>query len=347
MRNVTIKDIARQLNVSTTTVSNALNDKPGVGKHVKKKIIKTAGEMGYHPNYFAKGLVSRKSHSIGLTISNISDPFSAELARGAFDRADELGYTVMLFNTGYDLTSETRAIEIMQANGIDGILLSTVLKNDPNIDLLDKIKTPYVLVNRLILNPKKTSRIDSVSMDTYGGFYDATRHICRLGHTDIAMIAGDMKASTGITLTNGAMDALTDYGLTIKPEKFIKCGFSRTRAYRAAKKLLCSGKRPTAILIQGDNMALGVREAAFETGIKIPEDLAIVGYDDISIASLAGIELTTVWHDTYQMGANGVQLLVDKIKSEDHKGVSSKMVMESKLVIRKTCGYHSGGYIKD
>ena len=346
MDKVTIKDIARKYNVSTTTVSNALNGKPGIGEAARQEIIKLAKKMGYQPNYFARGLVSKQSFAIGLTISNISDPFSSELARGAFDKANELGYTLMLFNTNYDLTHETKSIEMLNAKGVDGIILCTVLQDDPNIDLLDKMKMPYVLANRMILNPKKANRIDSVTVDNYGGFYEAAKHLCCMGHTNIVMMTGDLQASTAITLTNGAMDAFNEYGVNMPMERIIECGFVREKAYEAAKAVLSSKKRPTAILVQGDNMALGVREAAYEYGLKIPEDLALVGCDDISVASLAGIELTTVRQNTYKIGATGVQLLIDKIKGEDQSGISRKIVMESELVIRKTCGFHLNGYVR-
>ena len=346
MSKVTIIDLARNLKVSTTTISNALNGKSGVGKTAREKIVQMANEMGYQPNYFAKGLVSKHSYAIGLTIANIADPFSAELARGVYEKANELGYTMMLFNTNYNLENETKSIEILKSKGVDGMILSTVIQDDPNIDSLNKELMPYVLANRLILNPKKSSRIDSVSADAYGGFYKAAKHLCRLGHKNIAMIAGDMDVSTAIALTQGANDAFVEYGVTVPPDLFMECGFLREKAYKAAKEIFSKKNRPTAILIQGDNMAIGVREAAYEIGIKIPEDIAIVGLDDIGISSLAGIELTTVSQNQYKMGATAVQLLVKKIKGEDDSGISSKIVFESDLIIRKTCGFHQKGYVK-
>jgi LacI family transcriptional regulator len=346
MSKITIKDLARHFEVSTTTISNALNGKPGVGKAARKKIIQMAKTMGYQPNYFARGLVSRQSYAIGLTIANIADPFSAELARGVYEKANELGYTMMLFNTNYNIENETKSINILKSKGVDGMILSTVTQDDPNIDSLDEVLMPYVLLNRLILNPKKASRIDSVSADAYGGFYKAARHLCRLGHKNMAMIAGDMDVSTAIALTQGANDAFAEYGVSVPPDLFVECGFSREKAYTAAKTILSRKNRPTAILIQGDNMAIGVREAAYEMGIKIPEDIAIVGLDDIDISSLAGIELTTVSQNQYKMGATAVQLLVKKIKGEEDSGVSSKIVLESDLIIRKTCGFHQKGYVK-
>lgn len=343
---MTIKDLARKAEVSTTTVSNALNGKPGVGEAVRQAILSMADEMGYQPNYFARGLVGRQSYALGLTISNISDPYSSELARGAYDKAQELGYTLMLFNTNYELANETKSLEMLAAKGVDGILLATVLKDDPNIETLEAAGIPFVLASRLILNPKKANHIDSVTTDTWGGFYEAARHLCRLGYTDIAMIAGDMEVSNSINLTDGAMTALKEFEITIPSEWFLDCGYSRERAYHAAGKLIDSGKRPRAFLVQGDNMALGVREAIYKAGLRIPEDMAIVGYDDISISALAGVELTTVYQNTYKMGSTGIQMLVDKIAGGRHTDSSSKIVMPTRLVVRKSCGYQLKGYVR-
>ena len=345
MTKITIKDIAKQLNVSTTTVSNALNDKPGVGKVVKGKIVSMAREMGYQPNYFAKGLVSRKSLTIGLIVSSIADPFYPELALGVQEKANELGYTMMLFNTNHKIENETRIIGMLTSRGVDGIILSTALQDDPNIDLLNEMQMPYVLINRLILDPRKTSQIDSVSLDNYGGSHKAATHLYRLGHKKIGIIAGNMKSSTAILRTEGAKDALAEFGINIRPDLFVECGYSKTVAYQAAQKILARKNKPTAFLIQGDNMALGVREAAFEVGLKIPEDLAIIGFDDISISSLAGIELTTVSQNQYNMGLTGAELLINKIKDQNRSGLSNKIVMEAELIIRNTCGFTQKGYV--
>ena len=345
MTQITIKDIARQLNVSTTTVSNALNDKPGVGKVVKGNIVQMAREMGYQPNYFAKGLVSSQSLAIGLIVSSIADPFYPELALGVQEKANELGYTMMLFNTNHKIENETRIIKMLKSRGADGIILSTALQDDPNIGLLNEMQMPYVLVNRVILNPKKTSQIDSVSLDNYGGSHKAASHLARLGHKKIAIIAGNMKASTAILRTEGAKDAFAEFGIHIKPDLFVECGYSKNIAYQAAQKILARKNRPTGFLTQGDNMALGVREAAFEAGLKIPKDLAIIGFDDISISSLAGIELTTVSQNQYNMGMTGAELLINKIKDQNRSGISNKIVMEAELIIRNTCGFRRKGYV--
>ena len=346
MGKVTISDIAKRFNVSTTTISNALNNKPGVGKKTREKIVQFAKELDYYPNYFAKGLVANQSFAIGLIVTNFSDPYYHELALGVQSKVDEQGYSMMLFNTNHSIKNEKRIIEMLEARGADGIILSTVAQDDPNIDLLNEIDVPYVLVSRLILNPRKFSGINSVSADNYGGAYKAASHLCRLGHTKIAVIAGDMQSSTAIMRAEGAKDAFTEFDITIQPDLFVECGYSKTRAYEAAKDILARQDRPTAFLTHGDNMALGVREVAYENGLRIPEDLAIIGFDDISFSSLAGIELTTVSQSQYIMGQTGAELLLDKIKNKPKPGISNNIVLEAELIIRKSCGYALKGYVR-
>lgn len=345
MNKVTIKDIARKLGVSATTVSNALNDKPGVGKNARKKIQNLAKKMGYQPNYFAKGLVSRQSYAIGLVITNIADPFYPELALGIQEKATESGYTMMLFNTEHSLETERKTIEMLKAKGVDGIILSTVHQDDPNISLLEELEIPFVLVNRLILNPMKATQIDSVSLDNYGGSFKAAVHLCRMGHTKIAIIAGDLNSSTAIMRTKGAEDAFKKYDIELRKEWLIEGGYSKDNAYLAAQELLARPDRPTAILAQDDNMALGVREAAFEAGLKIPEDLALIGFNDIDISALTGIELTTVTQNQHSMGITCAELLINKLQHMSPKGVTNNIVMETELVVRNSCGYHLKGYV--
>jgi LacI family transcriptional regulator len=340
MSKVTIKDIARQLQVSATTVSNALNAKPGVGETVRNKIIQLAKEMGYQPNYFAKGLVSRQSYAIALVITNIADPFYPQLALGVQERAGASGYSTMLFNTDHSIENEKRIIQMLGSKGVDGVILSTVQQDDPNIDLLEDLGLPFVLVNRLILNPKKASQIDSVSLDNYGGSYKAAAHLCQLGHTKIALIAGDMESSTAIMRTQGAKDAFSEFGVTIPPEWFVVCGYTKEKAFEATRHILSRKEKPTAFLAQDDNMALGVREAAFASGFRIPEDLALIGFNNISVSSLTGIELTTVRQDQHAMGMTSAEMLINKLQRSVHPGISNTIVVETELVIRKSCGYH-------
>ncbi len=346
MGKVTISDIAKRFKVSTTTISNALNNKPGVGEETRGKIVQFAKEFGYQPNYFAKGLVAKQSFTIGLIVTNFSDPYYHEIALGVQAEVDKQNYTMMLFNTDSSIENEKKIIEMLIARGVDGIILSTVLQDDPNIDLLNEMEIPYVLISRLILDPIKSSGINSVTSDNYGGAYKAANHLCRLGHTKIATFAGDMRSSTAILRTKGATDAFAEFDITIPPQLFIECGYSKKRAYSAAKEVLTQKERPTAVLSHGDTIALGVREFAYKNGLRIPEDLALVGFDDISFSSLAGVELTTVSQNQFTMGQMGTELLFERINNKKKSISCNNIMLASELIVRKSCGFSLTGYVK-
>lgn len=340
---VTIKQIARLANVSPTAVSMALNNRKGVSKKTRERILQIAKKLNYTPNYAARSLSGKRSHSLGLLISNIADPFYSELVKGVEEKANTLGYNIILSNTANNVIKEKHYVSTFVSKGVDGIIFSTVTVDDPNIDWLIEGQFPFVILNRLPLNHPFIDRMDSVALNDYSGSYKAIEHLYKLGHDQIAIIAGLMQVSTGIGRTNGAKQAMSDYGLKLNPRFFIECHYSQEQAFQAARRLLGLKKAPTAFFAEGDNMALGVREAVLSAGLKIPEDIAIVGYDNIDVSALTGIELTTINAKTYEMGAMAAEILINKIE-EDTPSMVSKIVLDAELVIRKSCGYSLYGY---
>ena len=338
----TIKDIAKAANVSATAVSMALNNRDGVSKRTRDKIARIAKELNYVPNYAAISLVSNHSCTIGVIVPDIADPFYPELAKGVEEKANILGYNMILCNTGRDLKKEKQCIDSLVSKGVDGIIFATMVMDDPNIDPLLNDKFPFVAINRIPVNHPAIDKIDYVIIDSYTGGYKVVEHFYRLGHDRIAIIAGNMKASTAIARTEGAKKAMADYGLKFDPRLFIECKYSPKLARQAAIRILGMKNPPTAVFAQDDNMALGVREAVLSIGLKIPEDVAIVGFDDINMSALTGIELTTISQRKYEMGIMAAKILIDKIK-KDAPSMVNKVVLDAELVIRKSCGYHLKG----
>ena len=321
----------------------AINNRPGVSKKKRNQILRIAKDLNYKPNYVAKSLISKRSNTIGLIVTNIADPFYPELAKGIEEKANESGYNLLLCNTNRSLEAEKQSIDMLQSRGVDGIILTTVTKNDPHIKALADERFPFVLINRLSLEPCLANKMDYVVIDNFTGGYVGAEHFYKLGHDRIAIIAGASNTSTAIQRTEGAMKAFTDYGLLPDPALLAECGYMRKPAFQAAKQLLAMKNPPTAFFAQDDNMAIGVREAVLESGLRIPEDIALIGFDDIDMASLTGVELTTISQTKYEMGVMGVKILVDKIEKVTPNMVN-KVVLEAKLIIRKTCGYHLYGY---
>lgn len=272
----------------------ALKHHPKISQQTRDRIAVIAEELRYYPNYVARSLVSKKSKTLGLIITSILNPFYPELAKGIEDKAMALGYNIILCSTNYNPRLQKPFIDLLRSKGVDGIIFTSVEINDPDIDPLLDDTFPFVLVNRRIINHVLEKKIDSVVLNNFSGGYMAVQHLQKLGHRRIAIIAGSFVISTAMERTEGAKKAVIDSGLTIEPGLIIECHFSKEKAYEATRSLLAHELPPTAIFAQNDYMALGVREAVFDAGLRIPEDIALIGFDDIAASALRGIELTTI-----------------------------------------------------
>ncbi len=343
---VTIKDIARLANVTPATVSMALNNRPRIGAETRQRIHAIARELGYQPDFIARSLRHRHTNTIGLMIKNIADPFYPQIAWGIGQAAQARGYNLILCNVGDNMVDKATTLQILRGRSVDGIVSTVILDQDPYLETVVAERLPFVAVVRTLRSSPLAEMIDSVTLDNYTGGYQAIEHLYRLGHDRIALIAGSLEASTAADRTRGAQQALKDLGIEMPSGLLVDCRFSRERATEAAHRLMERKEPPTAIFAQDDNMAFGVREAVFARGLRIPEDVALVGFDDVDVAGLAGIDLTTINQKIYEMGALGVNVLLDKIEGRGPPRVQ-KIVLESTLIIRKSCGYQQKGYVRD
>jgi LacI family transcriptional regulator, galactose operon repressor len=341
-----IKDIARIAKVSPTTVSMAINNRPRISEKTRSRILQIAKDLSYQPDFIARSLKNKTSYTLGLFIKDIADPFYPELAKGIGERANELGYSVILCNVNDDSKLIGQYLSVIRSKGVDGIIFTTMLRNDPYVTSLLEESFPFVTVVRTVTKYPLSNRIDSVELDNFSGGYQAVTHLCKLGHDRIGIIAGGLKTSTAVKRTEGAKAALEKYGIEIDKTLIAECHYSRKAACQAAERFLKTERPPTAIFAQDDNMALGVREAILSAGKKIPEDIALVGFDDIDVSALRGIELTTINQKKTEMGALSVEILVRKIE-EKNPSVVSKIVLQPELIIRKSCGFYLGGYRAD
>lgn len=344
---VTIKDIAQVAKVSATAVSMALNNRSGVSKRTRQRIQRIAKKLEYHPNFVAKSLISKRSHTIGLIINNIADPFYPELALGVEKKAAEFGYSLLVSNIGGSLEKEKQSLATLRGRGVDGVIIATATIDDPNIKALADDRFPFVLVNRFSLDPALRNKMDYVVLDNYACGYKAVEHLYRLGHDRIAILTGLLKVSTASMRTKAAIQALNDLGMDTDSKLIVECDYVPENAYRAAKRLLETNNRPTAFFAQDDYMAIAVREAIFTQNLRVPEDVALVGVDNIEMASISGVDLTTVSQNIYQMGTTGTDILIRKIeRAALDSEMINQVIMEPKLILRRSCGYHEKGYVR-
>lgn len=328
---VTIKDIAREANVSVTTVSRVLNKKPDVSDDTKKEILKIIDELGYKPNGIARGLVLNKTYTIGLVVPDISNPYFPQVAKGVEKKAKELGYSVIFCDTDNDKEEEKKAIELLKNRRVDGIVLSLSMINKSELNKLQQENFPVVQIDREVpgLN------YPTVIIDNNESAFKATKYLIQLGHTQIAHITGDLDTKTGQDRLVGFKRALKKFNIYQKEKWILEGDYSKESGFNLMKQLLESKERPTAVFAANDLMALGAYEAIFNYDLEIPEDISIIGHDDIDVASIIRPELTTMAQPKYKLGQEAARTLIEEIENNKVEN-KRRILLKSQLIIRNS-----------
>lgn len=329
---ITIKDIAKEANVSYATVSRALSGHPEISEGTKAKIRTLAKEMGYTPNAIAKGLVTKNTQTIGLIIPDITNPFFPEVAQGIEECASNYGYQVFLCNSNWDIEKEKNYLMKLCSSRVDGIVIAPVSDNISHIlDVSRNLPLVFAAYNPMSEN------CNYVVTDDFKSSEMAVNYLARLGHTKIAYVGGPKGNSTNIGRINGFNAAMGKNNISIN-ENYIKYGqFKQINGYELTNELLINNYQlPTAIIAGNDIIALGVIQAIEDFGLKVPKDISVIGFDDISYASLHKIELTTVYQPKNEIGQLCTELLIEKIKCTENKEPKYN-ILEPKIIIRKTC----------
>ncbi|KUO75921.1 MAG: hypothetical protein APF77_17220 [Clostridia bacterium BRH_c25] len=326
---VTIKDIAKKIGISYATVSRALNNRAGVNAETREIVLEAAREMGYQPNAIARGLVMKYTNTIALIIPDITNPFFPEIVRSVEDAANEQGYNIFLCNTNWDIEKEQAYLKLLQEKRVDGIILKPASDSEEND--FGNITVPLVLLDR-------TSQNDSYSCievdDKRGGFL-ATKHLIESGYKRIAFIGGKPDSYTDAQRKEGYKQALGRYKYEIDETIIINGSFKTRSGYEIMNDLIKSGNIPDAVFAGNDVIALGVMQSAGENGLKMPEELGIVGFDDIDYAKLPQIQLTTIAQPKYQIGKRAVELLLKEINEKENQK-SKIVILEPELIVRST-----------
>ncbi|MCL2865455.1 MAG: LacI family transcriptional regulator [Lachnospiraceae bacterium] len=337
MKKYTIADVARELGVSRATVSRAMNGKPGVGKKLREEILKYIAVVDYKPNNLAKALSGGKTNFIGLILGDIRNPFYSELAFHVQRKLNSEGYVVIILNSEFDEKRELSYVQMAIRLNFAGVILLTA-QNGGLEEMLTEENIAVVLINRFW--PGFTG--SSVISDNFKAGYIATMHLLELGHTNIGFISGHANSLASHNRHIGYVQAMNNLGLKTDHLYHQSSDLKMETGYQIGQKFMALPKkeRPSAIVIINDMTALGFMSAIKEQGGCIPEDLSIVSFDDISIASVQGIDLTTVSHDTTNMSLKAANLIKESIENPAHK--IEQIIINPKLKIRKTTRpYHS------
>jgi LacI family transcriptional regulator len=304
---VTIKDIAKKANVSITTVSRVLNKEEGVGDETRARILKIIEESGYRPNAVARGLVTKKTNTLGLILPDISNPFFPDIVRGAEDASNKYGYNIILCNTDDSLEKEKTCINILKEKCVDGIMYtSTIQTHTEHIKNLTDGNIPYVLLDRYFNDKSKPI----VYTDGKLGMYKMATYLLENGHRKIAYISGPKESITAGMRFQGYLKALDSYGIELN-KKLVRYGdYKMKSGIECAKELLNFRNEFTAIICENDLMAVGALEVLNNMKIKVPDEVSITGFDNIFLSNVTFPKLTTVAQPTYDLGFKAAELLI-------------------------------------
>ena len=329
---VTISDVAKKANVSRATVSHVINNTRYVAEETRQRVEETIEELGYRPNVLARSLRLGQTHTLGLILPDSSNTFFSEIGRGIEIAAFESGYNVILCNSDEDPQKEKLYIDILTKKRVDGIILVSTCSHTDVLRSLEKLQTPIVLLDRDLTDLD----LDTVLTDNKAGGLMATQHLISLGHQRIACIAGPSSTSPSAQRLIGYKQALSEAGIPFD-ESLVKSGdFGALSGLTMGNELLSLPEPPTAIFACNDTMAIGVLRAATEKGLHVPDDLAVIGFDDIELASYTNPPLTTIAQPKFEMGSKTAQFLIQRIKNpQDDRQYETLPVS---LVVRTSCG---------
>ncbi len=309
---VTLRDVAEFAGVHPATASRALNPETRilVSEETTRRVLDAAGELGYRPNPVARSLRTRRSHTVGVLIPDLNNPLFPPIVRGLDDRLAAAGYVALIGNTDGDDERERVVFEQMRARHVDGFVLATAHLRSPLLAEAARAGMPVVLMNRLA----EDYSFPSVSVDNERGIRMAVTHLAGLGHRRIAHIAGPQDVSTGLSRHRGFLAAMESCGLPAGPGQVVFArSFSLDEGARCCRELLTAPARCTAVAAGNDMLALGCYAELDAAGLTCPDDISIVGFNDMPFIDLLKPPLTTVRFPHYQVGTEAAQLLLERI----------------------------------
>ncbi|MCX7921953.1 MAG: LacI family transcriptional regulator [Clostridia bacterium] len=332
---VTINDIAKKANVSPSTVSRVIANNPRISSTTSEKVLKIMKEMNYHPNMIARSLANRSTKIIGVIVPGAIEkafqhPFFPEILRGIASEAHKNTYNILISSVT-EVKDEKQVINELAKGGIaEGIILMTSRMKDPSIAELIKINFPFVVIGRSMVD----SEINWVDNDNFSVAYELTKHFINQGHKKIALIGVSKQVVVTLDRLEGYKKALLDSNLEIDEGLIVEGKFFDDIGYGLMKKILDEGARPTGVIACDDVLAFGAIKLLTEYGLKIPDDIAVAGFNNLPLSDYSTPSLTSVEVNAFGLGAKAFQLLIKSINSNYE--VFNKAIVPAQLVIRNS-----------
>ena len=329
----TIYDVAKKAGVAPITVSRFINQSGYISADKRQRIEAAIAELGYVPNRLASSLRSRRTHTLALVLSDITNPFFTNLARGVEDAASDAGFTVILCNTDESEAKEQKYLAVLLQKRVDGILLVPARSNPETLRMLQHNGTPVVVLDRRI----PLAQADVVRGDSEGGAYQLTRLLLGLGHHSIAMLTGPKDVSTSADRVTGYRRAMSEAGLAKRQQVVFFGSFRQDSGYSMAQQALAVRPRPTALVAANNFITIGALKALQEAGLGVPEDMALVGFDDLPPAMVAFPFFTVATQPSYEMGQTGTRLLLERLEDPADRPFQ-EIILPAEVIVRRSCG---------
>ena len=326
----TIKDVAQKSNVSIATVSRILNNLDGYSEETRKKVIEVMKEIGYQRNAIARNLKVKETRTIGVLRPRVNTTYYVEILNGIEDFAQRNNYSVIICNVGNEWERTSQYLGVLSERQVDGIIVCSLPPKDELCKKIIESQIPTVFVSTLSYN----CSVPYVKVDDYQASYSATCYLIENGHKEIAMLGGSKDdLISGLPRINGFIQALKDNNLPVRENLIKEKGFSFKEGVEGMEELLKENEKFTAIFACCDDSAVGALAVAHKRGIKIPDDISIIGYDNTNVAEMAYPPLTTVGQPLYEMGKRSVEMLIKRISLNEKV---ESIIMPFEIVERET-----------
>jgi len=329
-----IRTVAALAKVSIATVSRTINNSPAVSERLAKRVWQAIEQLNYFPNTHARSLVSGRSRILGILVENITNPFFPELIQSFEEIAVAHGYEILVSSTNGDPAVLATCVRRMLERKVEGVAVLSFGAEEPVLDQLTHRDIPMVLAELRLDDPK----VSTILLDYSTGIHAAVQHLADLGHTRIAFLAGPHKLHSAITRENDFRAAIQDSGLTIQKKWIIECDHTLKGGMVGFSQLQELGTRPTAILCSNDMTAIGVLRAAYMAGLRVPDDVSVVGLDDIDFAEFTLPPLTTIRLSRTDLARSAFDALRQQAEDPNNPKIQREYLVSTSLVVRGSTG---------
>jgi DNA-binding LacI/PurR family transcriptional regulator len=328
----TIRDVAKRAGVSQATVSRVLNRPELVKEETRANVLKAAEELGFVPNRLARGLITGRSGLVALIVQDISNPYFALVAAGCEEELHRSGIIATLVGTSESLNEEERVRQILAERSIDGFIF---VSSPASLDAVEDRLIPNTIPTVYALRIPDAPHIDIVFPDNRQGACLACEHLASLGHHRVAIVTGQLETLSGQVRLEAFRECLNAKGIDLPPHYIIPGDFKLASGKAAAEQMLACDPLPTAVFVSSDLMAYAFIHTLAEAGVRVPEDISVIGFDDLPMSELFYPRLTTIWSPKRRLGAEAARLLVNRLENPDLP--AQEVLLPVELKVRDSC----------